>query len=340
VTRESIAAGALSASRGAPFPASCVGPRRSVGSHLERLGQRADRALCRVAVGALPIVVRPPQPLAGWLDEHREERRSSSTSPVSLDRKSAATVSTSASTESLCGRRASATTWADLCPPGEDASPPSEPDFSSQPGRGGGARPTLFGAFPAEVVIGRAVPIWTRVDDLMLGGSIRPPPLIGVTICGVSTSPTLAQRPAPQASATKNAVADAMQKASRRFHIPVAWLRTVMRAESDGDTRCVSDKGAIGLMQLMQKTYQELSVEHGLGSDSFDPRDNIMAGAAYLAEIFGRPGSSGFLAAYNAGPRRNQEHLRGRPLPSQIVDYVADGVPRLGFEVRADWANG
>ncbi len=50
-TGESIVAGALSASCRAPFLASCVGPRMSVGSHLERLGQRADRALCRVAVG-------------------------------------------------------------------------------------------------------------------------------------------------------------------------------------------------------------------------------------------------------------------------------------------------
>ena len=62
-----------------------------------------------------------------------------------------------------------------------------------------------------------------------------------------------------------------MQKASRRFHIPVAWLR----AESDGDTRCVSDKGTIGLMQLMKNTYQELSVEHGLGSDSFNARQDF-----------------------------------------------------------------
>jgi len=124
-----------------------------------------------------------------------------------------------------------------------------------------------------------------------------------------------------------------MQEESRRLDIPVAWLRAVMRAESDGDTKYVSDKGAIGLTQLMPATYQEPRVEHGLGTDSFDPRDNISAGAAYLAEIFGSCGSNGFLAAYNSGLRRNQEHRRGRPLPSQIVDYVADVAPRLGFEV-------
>ena len=44
-----------------------------------------------------------------------------------------------------------------------------------------------------------------------------------------------------------------------------------------------------------------------LGPDPFDPRDNILAGAAYLAEMFARYGSPGFLAAYNAGPRRYED---------------------------------
>ena len=63
------------------------------------------------------------------------------------------------------------------------------------------------------------------------------------------------------------------------------------------------------------------------------PRDNILAGAAYLAEMFGRYGSSGFLAAYNAGPRRYEElsaaAVRCR---SETIDYVARLAPQLGFE--------
>ncbi len=61
-----------------------------------------------------------------------------------------------------------------------------------------------------------------------------------------------------------------------------------MRQESGGRTMMargvliVSRAGAIGLMQVMPDTYSEMAAEHRLGPDPFNPRDNIMAGAAYL----------------------------------------------------------
>jgi soluble lytic murein transglycosylase-like protein len=61
----------------------------------------------------------------------------------------------------------------------------------------------------------------------------------------------------------------------------------------------------MGLMQLMPGTWVELSVRYGLGLDPFDPRDNILAGTAYLKEMFDRFGSAGFLAAYHTGPSRS-----------------------------------
>src|SRR3546814_5730962 len=82
-----------------------------------------------------------------------------------------------------------------------------------------------------------------------------------------------------------------------------------MRVESRGDVRAVSPKGAMGLMQLMPDTWASLRVRLGLGANPYDPRDNILAGAAYLREMHDRYGSPGFLAAYNAGPgRRSEEH--------------------------------
>ena len=155
-------------------------------------------------------------------------------------------------------------------------------------------------------------------------------------LCATTASPTHSQAPgvgaAADALSPKNVVANAMQEASRRFHVPASWLRAVMRAESHGDAKSVSDKGAIGLMQVMPRTYVELRAKYGFGSDPFDPRDNILAGAAYLAEMFARYGSPGFLAAYNAGPRRYEEHLLGgRPLPAETTDYVARLAPELGF---------
>ena len=60
-----------------------------------------------------------------------------------------------------------------------------------------------------------------------------------------------------------------------------------------------------------------------LGGNPYDPRDNILAGAAYLREMHDRYGSPGFLAAYNAGPGRYEEYLAGRPLPAETRAYVA-----------------
>lgn len=145
-------------------------------------------------------------------------------------------------------------------------------------------------------------------------------------------SQMLGLRAATDTQSPKNIVANAVEEASRRFRVPVAWLHAVMRAESNGDAKSVSEKGAIGLMQLMPKTYADLQTKLGLGPDPFDPRDNILAGAAYLAEMFERYGEIGVLAAYNAGPRRYEDHLlRGRPLPSETTDYVARLALELGF---------
>ncbi len=158
----------------------------------------------------------------------------------------------------------------------------------------------------------------------------------GALLCVTTASPTLSQAPGvgatTNAPSAQNVVANALLEASRRFHVPASWLRAVMRAESHGDAKSVSDKGAIGLMQVMPRTYVELRAKYGFGSDPFDPHDNILAGAAYLAEMFARYGSPGFLAAYNAGPRRYEDHLLGgRPLPAETTDYVARLAPELGF---------
>ena len=113
--------------------------------------------------------------------------------------------------------------------------------------------------------------------------------------------------------------------AARRFAIPEAWIWAVMRAESNGDIRAVSPAGAMGLMQLMPATWASLRVRHRLGTDPFDPADNILAGAAYLREMHDRYGNAtAMLAAYNAGPGRYDEHLsRGRPLPAETRAYLA-----------------
>jgi soluble lytic murein transglycosylase-like protein len=104
-----------------------------------------------------------------------------------------------------------------------------------------------------------------------------------------------------------------------------------MRVESRGQVKAVSPKGAIGLMQIMPDTWTGLRLRYRLGRNPRDPRDNILAGAAYLREMLDRYGAAGFLAAYNAGPGRYAEYLgTGRPLPAETLAYVAALAPLIG----------
>jgi soluble lytic murein transglycosylase-like protein len=118
-------------------------------------------------------------------------------------------------------------------------------------------------------------------------------------------------------------------EASARFGIPADWIRRVMRAESGGrtmlDGRPVTSRaGAMGLMQLMPGTWREMRAAHRLGPDPHDPRDNVLAGTAYLRAMYDRFGYPGLFAAYNAGPGRYAEHLTtGRRLPAETIAYTA-----------------
>lgn len=118
--------------------------------------------------------------------------------------------------------------------------------------------------------------------------------------------------------------------ASRRAGVPVAWINAVMRVESGGRTMLaekqpmISPKGAMGLMQVLPQTYEELRAQYKLGPDAFDPKNNIPAGAAYLRWLRGKYGYPAMFAAYNAGPERVDDLLvRGKPLPAETQSYVS-----------------
>ena len=124
--------------------------------------------------------------------------------------------------------------------------------------------------------------------------------------------------------------------ASNRFSIPPRWIRAVMRQESGGHQyidgeRTTSSSGAAGLMQILPSTYRSLSKRYDLGSDPYDPHDNIMAGTALIRELYDRYGSPDFLAAYTVGTRRMDEFVNdGRDLPDSTISYVASAAPQLG----------
>jgi len=127
--------------------------------------------------------------------------------------------------------------------------------------------------------------------------------------------------------------AEFIVEASHRFGVPASWIRAVMHVESGGDVHALSPTGAMGLMQIMPETWTGLRSRYHLGTDPYDPRDNIFAGAAYLRELHDRYGAPGFLAAYNAGPLRYEDHLTtGRPLPVETRAYMAVLAPMIGSE--------
>lgn len=142
--------------------------------------------------------------------------------------------------------------------------------------------------------------------------------------------PAVAQPAPPPAQSARVDIASHVAEASQRFGIPEDWIYAVMRVESGGRIGAVSSAGAMGLMQLMPGTWARQRARFGLGSDPFDPRDNIIAGTSYLREMYDSYGADGFLAAYNAGPGRYEDYARrGRPLPAETINYVAQIAPRL-----------
>lgn len=157
--------------------------------------------------------------------------------------------------------------------------------------------------------------------------------LLSWVLLGSSTTVPRAEVQADRnVSASVVLYADFIAEAAERFDIPAAWIRAVMRVESDGNVRSTSPKGAMGLMQIMPQTWAELRIHYGLGEDPYDPHDNIMAGAAYLRELFDRYGNPGFLAAYNAGPGRYETSRKGRALPPETRAYIDKLVPEIARE--------
>lgn len=137
-------------------------------------------------------------------------------------------------------------------------------------------------------------------------------------------SPVFGQDAGVEVQSRRIDIAPLVTEAAQRFGLPEGWIYAVMRTESAGRITAVSSAGAMGLMQLMPGTWARQRTRFGLGSDPFDPRDNIMAGTSYLREMYDSYGASGFLAAYNAGPGRYEDWRdRGRPLPAETRNYVA-----------------
>jgi hypothetical protein len=107
-------------------------------------------------------------------------------------------------------------------------------------------------------------------------------------------------------------IARYVDDAATRHGVPASLVAAVIAVESKFNSRAVSQRGALGLMQLMPGTAAVLGVR-----DAFDPRENVEAGARHLRELLDRFANdvSLALAAYNAGPQAVIKHGGVPPYP-------------------------
>jgi len=107
--------------------------------------------------------------------------------------------------------------------------------------------------------------------------------------------------PPAQASALPGAswMSGYVDRFSRANDLPPALVHAIIKAESNGQRKAVSPKGAKGVMQLMPFTSKRMRV-----ADPFDPIENIEGGIKYIKELLVtfEGNLTNTVAAYNAGP--------------------------------------
>lgn len=150
----------------------------------------------------------------------------------------------------------------------------------------------------------------------------------------VPDPPLAATEPAPSSVDAKLNPADLREMlsvAGQRHNLDVDLLASVVKAESNGNTRAVSRAGARGLMQLMPGTAADEGV-----SDSFRPDENVRGGSAYLDELLVRyhDNLALALAAYNAGPAAVDKY-HGIPPYHETRVYVARVIHEFNRRVLA-----
>jgi hypothetical protein len=125
-------------------------------------------------------------------------------------------------------------------------------------------------------------------------------------------------------------------ESAKRNNLPEALIRSVMHAESGFQPNALSPKGAIGLMQLMPGTAEQLH------ADPNDPKQNVEAGTAYLRALVVKyenydDGVARAVAAYNAGPGA-VDRYKGIPPYRETRDYVIRVLTEYLKSVRVEAA--
>jgi hypothetical protein len=152
-------------------------------------------------------------------------------------------------------------------------------------------------------------------------GTVAPPaPIAPIAPIAMSLSFDCDPLPAPE-------VESLVGETAERDGVSSDLLRSVMKQESGFRPCAVSSKGAMGLMQLMPATAEQLGI-----LDPFDAASNLDGGARFLKQLLNRYGGDlpKALGAYNAGPSK-VDAAGAVPNIPETVDYVRQILGALPF---------
>lgn len=129
---------------------------------------------------------------------------------------------------------------------------------------------------------------------------------------------------------------DLIERVGTRYGVDPKLLAAMVRTESGGRQGAVSNKGALGLMQVMPQTARSLGVAHP-GDMLADPELALSAGAAYLKTLQARLGNNVALvvAAYNAGPGAVMKAGMRVPAYRETQGYVGQVMGRYAGSTGA-----
>jgi soluble lytic murein transglycosylase-like protein len=160
---------------------------------------------------------------------------------------------------------------------------------------------------------------WLDANGSLVVSNVAPGTNMGIASYDVPDSDGIrtTRFVAPQRS---RSFEDLIGEHASRQGVRKALVRAVIQVESAFNPRAISNKGAIGLMQLMPATARQFGVRN-----AFDPDENVRGGVAYLRQLLDRyDGDERLaLAAYNAGPGAVDRHGQTVPPFRETRDYVS-----------------
>ena len=161
---------------------------------------------------------------------------------------------------------------------------------------------------------------WMDTDGRLVVSNIAPGTNMGIAAYDVPESGGTVRATRFVDASKSRGFDDLIDEHASRSGVRRDLVRVVIQVESAFNPRALSNKGAMGLMQLMPATARQFGVRN-----AFDPAENVRGGVAYLRQLLDRyDGDERLaLAAYNAGPGAVDKHGQTVPPYKETRSYVS-----------------